>query len=50
VGKSLTAFKKGIREAEETKDEIVNEVNKVKNDMVDETKKAAGLNDLDKDD
>lgn len=47
VGKSLTAFKKGIREAEETKDEIVDEVKK---DITDETKNAAGLNDLDKDD
>lgn len=50
VGKSLTAFKKGIREAEETKDEIVDEVNKVKNDIVDETKNAAGLKDSDKSD
>ena len=47
VGKSLTAFKKGIHEAEETKDEIVNEV---KNDIVDEVKDAAGLNDSDKND
>ncbi len=50
IGKSLTAFKKGVREAEETKDEIVNEVNKVKDDIVDETKDAAGLKDSDKSD
>lgn len=50
VGKSLTAFKKGIHEAEETKDEIVDEVNKVKNDIVDETKDAAGPKDSDKSD
>ncbi len=47
VGKSLTAFKKGIHEAEETKDEIVNEV---KDDIVDEIKDATGLNDSDKND
>jgi sec-independent protein translocase protein TatA len=50
VGKSLTAFKKGIREAEETKDELVDDVKKVKDDIVSEAKDAAGLNDLDKDD
>lgn len=50
LGKSLTAFKKGIHEAEETKDEIVNEVNKVSNDIVSETKDAADPRDSDKSD
>ncbi len=50
IGKSLTEFKKGVREAEETKDEIVDEVNKVKNDIVDEAKDATGLKDSDKSD
>ena len=45
IGKSLTSFKKGIHEAEETKDEIVDEVNKVKKDIVNEAKDAAGLDD-----
>ena len=49
VGKSLTAFKKGIHEVEETKDEIADDVKKVKDDIVNETKDAAGLNDSDTD-
>jgi sec-independent protein translocase protein TatA len=47
IGKSLTEFKKGIREAEQTKDEIVSDVNKVKRDVANEAKEAAGLDDLD---
>ncbi len=47
IGKSLTEFKKGIREAEETKDEVVNEVKKAKDDVVKQAKDAAGLNDSD---
>ena len=38
MGKSLSSFKKGIREAEEAKDEIVDEVKK---DIEDETSDAA---------
>lgn len=49
VGKSLNAFKKGLREAEdevsETKDEIQKEVDEVKRDIAKEAKDAAGLND-----
>ena len=47
VGKSMTALKKGIREAEETKDELVNDVKEVKDQIVDEAKDAAGLNNSD---
>jgi len=47
VGKSLTEFKKGVREAQDTKDEIVGDVKKVKDDMVEQAKDAAGLNELD---
>ncbi len=50
VGKSLTEFKKGINEAKETKDEVMKEVSNVKDDIVNETKEAAGLDDLDKQD
>jgi len=46
IGKSLTEFKKGVREVEETKDEVVDDVKKVKNEVVNEVKDAAGLNDL----
>ena len=48
VGKSLTAFKKGIHEAEETKDEVMDEVNKVKSDIINEVKDASGLNEPEK--
>jgi len=47
VGKSLTEFKKGVREAEETKDELVDEAKKIKDDVVSEVKDAAGLDDED---
>jgi len=49
VGRSLTEFKKGINEAKETKDDFVHDVRKVKNDVVDQAKDAAGLNELDRD-
>jgi sec-independent protein translocase protein TatA len=47
IGKSMTEFKKGINEAKETKDEIVKDVRKVSNDIVEEAKDAAGLNEDD---
>jgi sec-independent protein translocase protein TatA len=49
IGKSLTEFKKGIHEAEQTKDELVDDVNKVKKDLVNEVKDAAGLDDMNND-
>jgi len=49
VGRSLTEFKKGINEAKETKDDFVSDVRKVKNDVVDQAKDAAGLNDQGRD-
>jgi len=50
IGKSLTEFKKGLHEAQETKDEIVDDVKKVKDDIVDQAKDASGLNDIDDED
>ena len=47
VGKSLTEFKKGLHEAKETKDELVDDVREVKDDVVKEAKDAAGLNEED---
>ena len=41
VGKSLTEFKKGINEAKETRDEVVKDVNNLKNEVVNEARKAA---------
>jgi len=50
LGKSLTEFKKGVREAQETKDELVDNVRKTKDEVVQEAKDAAGLNELDEND
>lgn len=47
IGRSLNEFKKGIKEAEDTTDEVANDVKKVKDDVVRQTKDAAGLDDLD---
>ncbi|HUV67470.1 MAG TPA: twin-arginine translocase TatA/TatE family subunit [Sedimentisphaerales bacterium] len=43
VGRSLTEFKKGINEAKETKDEFVNDVKGIGNEVAKETRSAAGL-------
>ena len=43
MGKSLTEFKKGINEAKETKDEFVNDVKEIGDDVAKEAKNAAGL-------
>ena len=40
MGKSMSEFKKGIREAQDTKDEIIT-------DVTNEAKDAAGINELD---
>ena len=48
IGKSLTEFKKGIREAKDTKDDLAKDVNQIKDDVTNEAKDAAGLNDSDK--
>jgi sec-independent protein translocase protein TatA len=47
IGKSLTEFKKGIKEAEKTKDELEDDVKKIKDDIANETKKASGIDDSD---
>ncbi len=43
LGKSLTEFKKGVREVEETKDDLVSDVTKIKDEVVEEAKDATGL-------
>ena len=42
IGKSMTAFKKGIKEAEEAKDEIENEVSQIAQDAQKEPEKDSG--------
>lgn len=50
VGKSFTEFKKGLNEATETKDDIMSDVRRAKDDVVEQAKDAAGLSDSDKSD
>jgi sec-independent protein translocase protein TatA len=38
LGRSLGAFKKGLHEANETKDEVADELNKMKDDITKETR------------
>ena len=47
IGKSLNEFKKGIREVEDTTNDVVDDVKKIGDDVTKETKKAAGLNEND---
>lgn len=47
IGRSLTEFKKGVNEAKETRDDVVGDVTKLKNEVVKEAKDAAGLDELD---
>ena len=48
IGKSLTEFKKGIGEAKEAGDELKKDVDEIKDEIVDEAKNAAGLDELNK--
>jgi sec-independent protein translocase protein TatA len=50
LGKSLTEFKKGMREVEDTKDEMVDEAREIKDDVTKEIKDATKPEDTDKDD
>ena len=50
IGKSLTEFKKGVHEAKETKDELKKDVEQLKDEVINEAKDAAGLNDSDESD
>ena len=48
IGKSLTEFKKGINEAKEAKDDVEKDVKQVRDDVMNEARNAAGLDELDK--
>ncbi|MHC4912217.1 MAG: Sec-independent protein translocase subunit TatA/TatB [Planctomycetota bacterium] len=50
IGKSLTEFKKGVNEAKETKEDLESDVRKVRDDIVNEAKDAAGLSDTEEND
>ncbi len=47
IGRSLTEFKKGVHEAKEAKEDLESDVRQVRDDIVNEAKDAAGLNDTD---
>jgi sec-independent protein translocase protein TatA len=42
LGRSLNEFKKGLNEAQQTKDEVMVDINKVKNDVINDTKTTVG--------
>jgi len=43
IGKSLTEFKKGINEAKESKDDVEREVRNIKDDVANDARRAAGV-------
>ena len=43
LGKSMTEVKKGVHEVEETKDELVNDVREMGNEVAKEAKSATGI-------
>ena len=45
VGKSMTEFKKGINEAKESTDELVDDVKKIGSDAVSDGKSSSGVKD-----
>ncbi|MCF7974440.1 MAG: twin-arginine translocase TatA/TatE family subunit [Phycisphaerae bacterium] len=47
MGKSMTEFKKGLREVEDVKQDVDHQINEVKSHAVNEVKEAAGLKDSD---
>ena len=49
IGKSLTEFKKGVNEAKEAKDDIEKDVKEMRDDVVNQAKDAAGLDELEED-
>jgi sec-independent protein translocase protein TatA len=50
IGKSLTEFKKGINEAKEAKDDVEKDIKQVRDDVMNDARNAAGLDELDKQD
>jgi len=47
MGKSVTEFKKGLNDFRDSTDDVVGDVNKLKDEVVSEAKDAAGLDDVD---
>ena len=49
MGKSMTEFKRGLREATDAKDDIDRDVKEIKDHAAKQVKEASGLDELDKD-
>ena len=49
MGKSMTEFKRGLREATDAKDDLDRDVKEIKDHAVKQVKDASGLDELDKD-
>ena len=47
IGKSLNEFKRGIKEVEDTTNDVVDDVKKIGDDVTKDAKNAAGLNEND---
>lgn len=47
LGTTVSEFKKGLREFQENADDVVGDVERLKNDAISEAKDASGLNDFD---
>ncbi len=48
MGKSMTEFKKGLHEAHEIKKDAEHQIHDFKDQMIDQAKEVAGLNELEK--
>ena len=46
MGKSVSEFKKGIQEAKDAQDEVIDEVNRAGRDAANEVKQASGVDDI----
>ncbi len=49
MGKSMTEFKKGLREAQDVQDDVNQDIKEIKDHAVEQAKEASGLNELEKD-
>jgi len=48
MGKSMTEFKRGLKDAQDVKDDVDNSIKEVKSHTVNQAKEAAGLNEQDR--
>ena len=46
IGKSMTEFKKGLSEAKEARDDVIDDITKAKDEVIKQAKDASGIDDL----